>query len=290
MKSKNPYSGCRQVEIAKTLDTTDPNPSKNQGGIVIMHPYILCESRSQDGVLRVHEDTCPAPNTAQDGQRQPCVVSQAKQYPFCKSSRPSFKGDSETYIDCKVSNTLNTFDLGDKRANELVVETVPVCCVQENCIERLAEAYLANGKDTVGTLLANAGTKQWLGNQEAFSGDYHIIEKNKIRYIVRRLIPTECARLQGFADDWGIPDYKEDFTEEEYLFWLEVRNTYAFINGKKTKEYSKEQMLTWYNKLHSDSSEYKMWGNGIALPPTLYCMQGISDAISLLDNNPAICC
>ena len=38
-------------------------------------------------------------------------------------------------------------------------------------------------------------------------------------------------------------------------------------------------MLKWYNKLHTDSAEYKMWGNGIALPPALYCMQGIVDAL-----------
>ena len=35
MKSKNPYSGCRQVDVSKTLDTTTPYPSKNQGGIAI---------------------------------------------------------------------------------------------------------------------------------------------------------------------------------------------------------------------------------------------------------------
>lgn len=35
-------------------------------------------------------------------------------------------------------------------------------------------------------------------------------------------------------------------------------------------------MLAWYNKLHSDSAEYKMWGNGIALPNALYVMQGIA--------------
>ena len=35
MKSKNPYSGCRQVDVSKTLDTTTPDPSKNQGGIAI---------------------------------------------------------------------------------------------------------------------------------------------------------------------------------------------------------------------------------------------------------------
>lgn len=36
MKSKNPNSGCREAEIAKTLDTTNPDPSKNQGGIAVV--------------------------------------------------------------------------------------------------------------------------------------------------------------------------------------------------------------------------------------------------------------
>jgi DNA (cytosine-5)-methyltransferase 1 len=98
----------------------------------------------------------------------------------------------------------------------------------------------------------------------------------QIRHIVRRLTPTECARLQGFPDKWGHPDKKEDFTEDEYKFWLNVRNTYAKINGKSEKEYTKAQMLTWYRKLHTDSAEYKMWGNGIALPNALYVMQGIA--------------
>jgi DNA (cytosine-5)-methyltransferase 1 len=36
MKSINPNSGCREVDLAKTIDTFDPNPSKNQGGIGVM--------------------------------------------------------------------------------------------------------------------------------------------------------------------------------------------------------------------------------------------------------------
>lgn len=36
MKSSNPHSGCREVEIAKTLDTSPPDPAKNQGGIAIL--------------------------------------------------------------------------------------------------------------------------------------------------------------------------------------------------------------------------------------------------------------
>lgn len=106
-----------------------------------------------------------------------------------------------------------------------------------------------------------------------------------VRCIVRRLTPTECARFQGFPDNWGHVTPKEDFTDEEYSFWLDDRNTHAAINGKTTKEYTKQQMLTWYNKLHTDSAEYKMWGNGIALPTALYCMQGISEVLHKEDEN-----
>lgn len=40
------------------------------------HPpcVLLFEPRSQDGVPRIHGDICPTLNTAQGGQRQPCVL------------------------------------------------------------------------------------------------------------------------------------------------------------------------------------------------------------------------
>lgn len=100
------------------------------------------------------------------------------------------------------------------------------------------------------------------------------------QFKVRRLTPTECARLQGFPDKWSHPDAKEDLTDEEYRFWLDVRNTHAALNGKTVKDYTKAQMMKWYNNLHSDSAEYKMWGNGIALPPSLYCLQGMADTLN----------
>lgn len=113
--------------------------------------------------------------------------------------------------------------------------------------------------------------------------------EESVQYIVRRLTPTECARLQGFPDEWGHIDQKGELTAEEFAFWLGVRNTHAAINGKAVKDYTPAQMLTWYNKLHTDSAEYKMWGNGIALPPALYCMQGIADALQCGKDGAAEC-
>ena len=102
----------------------------------------------------------------------------------------------------------------------------------------------------------------------------------RVGYTGRRLTPTECARLQGFPDAWGVPENKDDFSDEEYRFWLNVRNTYAAINGKAVHQYTRQQMLSWYNKLHTDSAEYKMWGNGIALPCAMYVMQGIQAVLN----------
>ena len=69
----------------------------------------------------------------------------------------------------------------------------------------LEKSHLASGKKTTGCLMANCGTKQWLGNQEAFSGDYHIIrEKN-----IRRLTPLECERLQGLPEQWTLINTKK---------------------------------------------------------------------------------
>jgi DNA (cytosine-5)-methyltransferase 1 len=115
--------------------------------------------------------------------------------------------------------------------------------------------------------------------------DQYLFQPRPVYYIVRRLTPTECARLQGFADRWGDIDEKDSFTPEEYEFWLNVRNTHAAINGRAVKDYTEAQMLTWYNKLHTDSAEYKMWGNGIALPPALYCLQGIVDALEATEDD-----
>lgn len=106
-----------------------------------------------------------------------------------------------------------------------------------------------------------------------------VVERSKPprKYIIRRLTPQECCRLQGFPNGWGVPDYKENMTDEELAFWQKVRDTHATVNGKPTKAYTAAAMIKWYNGLHTDSAEYKMWGNGIALPCAKYVLQGISE-------------
>ena len=178
---------------------------------------------------------------------------------------PQMKAESQCYRQDGISNTLVNGTNPGYQNGVVVIEPSCDTAYQRTCGALCARDYKGVGSQYV-------------------SEDKLVIAPT-VRYIVRRLTPTECARLQGFADRWGDIDAKEDFTDEEYLFWLEVRNTHAAINGKATKEYTKQQMLTWYNKLHTDSAEYKMWGNGIALPPALYCMQGIRAVLDRRDGD-----
>ena len=43
MKSKNPLSGCRVTETAKTIDTAPQDPSRNQGGVAILDMSHACD-------------------------------------------------------------------------------------------------------------------------------------------------------------------------------------------------------------------------------------------------------
>lgn len=98
------------------------------------------------------------------------------------------------------------------------------------------------------------------------------------KYIIRRLTPLECCRLQGFPDGWGVPDHKDRLSEEELAFWQGVRDTCSLIAGKPSKN-SAETLTKWYNALHTDSAEYKMWGNGIALPCAAFVLGGVAETL-----------
>ena len=94
-------------------------------------------------------------------------------------------------------------------------------------------------------------------------------------YIVRRLTPTECARLQGFPDWWCRELGTEEPTDEEISFWEEVFETHRRLVTKATRPKTRNQIVKWLKAPHLDSSEYKMWGNGVALPCVWFVLAGI---------------
>ena len=94
-------------------------------------------------------------------------------------------------------------------------------------------------------------------------------------YIVRRLTPTECARLQGFPDWWCRGLGTEDPAEEEIAFWEEVFETHRRLVTKAKKSKTRKQIVKWLRAPHLDSAEYRLWGNGVALPCVWFVLAGI---------------
>lgn len=202
MKSSNPHSGCREVEIAKTLDTSPPDPAKNQGGIAILDvlPFDTTQITSpQNGSNPRFGDPC---------------------HPLAATAHPP----------AAVCETVFA---------ESIVE--PTFCIQGNTIDR-ADTAGANGtgvkEDVCYTLTAT-------GHGGANTGP-SVIEKI-IRWIVRRLTPTECERLQGYPDGWT-----------DLGSWIDSK-------GKTHKD--------------ADTPRYKALGNSIALPQWYYVLGGIADRL-----------
>jgi DNA (cytosine-5)-methyltransferase 1 len=99
-------------------------------------------------------------------------------------------------------------------------------------------------------------------------------------YIIRRLTPLECCRLQGFPDNWAEELGITEPTQEDIDHWREVFRTQMEAMGESKKEKTDNQICKWLKDPESDSAKYKMWGNGIALPCAMFVMEGISMILS----------
>jgi DNA (cytosine-5)-methyltransferase 1 len=156
MKSSNPHSGCREVDVAKTLDTTTPEPSKNQGGIAIAQPISIdhqCNaSTNQFGTLIkggeggtqqfVAQPIAIAENTIgrqpMNGGNGDGFTEDGPMYtlnatgvhgvaqPFRKVRRAQSDSDFETWEKDETANTLNCFDVGDVRSTNVVAQPIAV--------------------------------------------------------------------------------------------------------------------------------------------------------------------
>ena len=102
-----------------------------------------------------------------------------------------------------------------------------------------------------------------------------------IEWVIRRLIPLECERLQGYPDYWTELPKIEDMTDNEYSFFLRSFLLDKAIRGQPQKKPpTKSSLVKWYNKLDCDGNRYKMCGNSLAIPCALRVLGGIADYIA----------
>ena len=240
MKSDNPHSGFYKADTSRTLDGNGGNPSCNQGGMAVV---------------------------ALEGN----------------GARPSHKGSG--FSEDNVSFTLNateqhgvaygidraTYNMGQNAQFGIAVEEEveptmvakgpgavahPVYTTSKNSYHTEAEEDVAN------TLVATDYKDPPTISEEPY-------------YIVRRLTPTECARLQGFPDWWCDDLGTEKPSDEEMYYWYKVFETWRLATAPESKPRTSKQIKKWLADPYSDSAEYKMWGNGVALPCVVFVLSGI---------------
>ena len=246
MKSDNPHSGFYEAATSRTLDANGGNPSCNQGGIAVVEPEGMSAFHisQRDEVIDLHGKS-GALMATRNMQMQTFVLQGSM------IGRDDKNGPQGSGINKDVSFTL---DATDRHA-----VAQPTYCTSKNSHFTRAERELAN------TLVATDYKDPPVINDL----------KEEPDYIVRRLTPTECARLQGFPDWWCDGLGTEDPTEDELAFWREVFETHRKIMGTSKKPKTDRQIVKWLKNPHSDSAEYKMWGNGIALPNAYFVLAGI---------------
>ena len=106
-------------------------------------------------------------------------------------------------------------------------------------------------------------------------------DEGAAEYRVRRLTPTECARLQGFPDWWCLGLETPEPTDEDIAFWTEVFETYRRITNPDGKPKTRNQIVKWLKDPYTDGAEYRLWGNGVSEPVVFFIMAGIVWADSL---------
>nr|DAQ64720.1 MAG TPA: Cytosine specific methyltransferase [Caudoviricetes sp.] len=265
MKSDNPHSGIYEAETARTLDGNGGNPSCNQGGIAI----VAFTQNQRDEVRDLGDRSAVV--CANAGTKQQTYVLQGSMIGREDKNGPQGDGINED-----VSFTLNTVD----RHAVYAMTTGSFTQVEKGTSPTImARDY----KDPTAVCYGIGRDTFNQGQNAKFAPTFEeelqptLVAKGpgaiQSGYTIRRLTPTECARLQGFPDNWCADLGTEKPSDEEMYFWHKVFKTYSEVTGCKMK--SDKQVAKWLKDPYSDSAEYKMWGNGVALPCVWFVLCGI---------------
>ena len=244
MQSDNPHSGFYEADTSRCLDRGGGNPSCNQGGMAVVAVQGSMIGRSDKNGPQgsgVNEDV-------------------------------SFTLDATDRHAVAYGIDRATYNMGRNAKFGITVET------------EIEPTMVSKGPGAVGQPIYHSSKSSFHTNftdddvtETLVATDFKdppTVSKEP-DYIVRRLTPTECARLQGFPDWWCSNLETDEPTEEEIEFWTEVFETHRSVMGASSKPKSRNQIIKWLKDPHSDSAEYKMWGNGVALPNVCFVLSGI---------------
>lgn len=203
MKSNNPISGCRETDKSRTLDTSNPDPSKNQGGVAILQPqesYCIAantiDRQPQNGGngQGVQKDISYTLTTSDihaiykpEPYQEVVGALMARDY---KGVNTVYVNQDKCIVDRTYQETVGALCNGDYKgiSNQYVSQDK---CIVDNSSAVFGGTGYADFAEGISTLRASGGTNG--------GGSENLAVK---RNLVRRLTPLECERLQGFPDGW----------------------------------------------------------------------------------------
>ena len=270
MLSDNPDSGFYEADTSRTLDQGGGSPCCNQGGICVVAPdpetYDVRFTSEGLKVTRGHVYPTDTARTLSTDKPDPAgnqggVAVLEKDTAFALQGsmigRQEKNGPQGGGVNEDVSFTLNT---ADKHA------------VAQPTYSATVGSFMSSSEETAQTLMARDYKDPQIVNDPL---------AEEPMYIVRRLTPVECARLQGFPDWWCMGLETPEPTDEDIAFWTEVFETHRRLTTPDGKPKTRSQIVKWLQNPYTDSAEYRLWGNGICLNNGYFVIAGIVWADSL---------
>lgn len=245
---------CYETDTARTLGTSAPDPAGNHGGVAVVREETVAFTQNQRDEVRNLGDKSGSLQ-AQPGMKQQTYVLQGNMIGRDDKNGPQGCGISED-----VCYTLTDVD------RHAVAAPDAGCTPDDSVYAMTTGSFMEVSEEKAPTLMAR---------------DYKDpttvapVPKQETHYTVRRLTPTECARLQAFPDWWCSDLGNPNPTDEELDFWMDVWETHRKVVTHASKPKTEKQVRKWLADPYTDSAAYKLWGNGIQLNCAFFVLSGI---------------
>lgn len=287
MKSSNPNSGIYEAETSRTLDGNGGNPACNQGGIAVVEEHTndkevyAVDQGGGKSACNVSKNQAPTLTCTHGGEPAVYCMTTGSYTDVEKEKSPTLM--ARDYKDPNVINA-PSYGVGRDAFNQGTNAKF-----KPSFEEELEPPLMAKGpgavcepygfdpsasRDVGKYVLKNQGNTVVNGTCPGYHNGMVGTD-----YSVRRLTPTECARLQGFPSDWCCNLGIAEPTEADIEFWTEVFETYRITTGSEIKPKTRSQIISYIKDPYSDAAEYKLWGNGVALPCVKFVLAAIVNLI-----------
>lgn len=292
--TKNARGHCYPTEISRCLDTSEANPGSNHGGVAVVALEPGAASRVGG---HIYSDGKSGTLRANAGDNQQAVLMpetyslQGSMIGRADKNGPQGDGINEDICFC-----LNTIDRHAVAAPETsytisrdnhfaVSEDVSVTAVARGpaTVATPTADHYSTSKNSHHTVAAHEQANTLVASDWKDPPLVNDIPNGEPVYIVRRLTPVECARLQGFPDWWCANLADENPSDEEIAFWTDVWETWRQVTNPNGKPKTEKQIRKWLANPYTDSAEYALWGNGVALPCPYFVLSGIVWAVGNSD-------